>query len=569
MDIYELLKNDIISNLTSIYKDLDFVSIKNLTVESPKNNQFGELSTNAAMVIAKVVKENPKDIAEKIKEQMQLIDYINSISVEGNGFINFILKKDIWYKALGYILTEKQDYGKNNIGRNTKVNLEFVSANPTGLLHIGHTRGAIYGDTLSNLLKFCGFDVTKEFYVNDAGGQIKVLADSAYIRYREFVENTKIPIPEGLYPGEYLIPTGKKLYEEFKNTLLNIDPNKRYEIISKRAIEDMIELIKQDLHDLNIVHDIFFSERILHSNNEIEDAINLLKSIELVYEGELEPPKGKLEKDWRSRKQLLFKSTKYGDDVDRPLQKSDGSWTYFASEIAYVQNKIKREFGSLIFIFGADHSGYVTRTKSIVSALSNNKIECEIKICQLVKFLQNGLPVKMSKRKGIFASVRDVLEEVGSDVIRFIMLTRKNDMDLEFDLEKSKEQSKDNPVFYVQYAHVRCFSLIEKTQLNYEKVELKNLTLDIEIDLIRFLTSFPHIIKSAALSKEPHRVVFYLINLASKFHSLWNHEENGKSYRFLIEDNQVSMSRIFLASCVKQVLANGLKIIGIDPINKM
>jgi arginyl-tRNA synthetase len=571
MDIYEILKKEIISSIALLYKEIDLLDIKNLTVEVPRNPEFGELSTNAAMILAKLLKENPRNIALKLKEHLNEIPYVDQITIEGSGFINFILTKNIWYDNLRSILSEKDSYGRNNIGANSKVNLEFVSANPTGLLHIGHTRGAIYGDALANLLKFSGYNVIKEFYVNDAGEQIKNLVESAFLRYREFIEKKPIPIKEGLYPGEYLIQTGEKLYKQFDDKLLTLEKNELYNSISEIVVNDMLDLIKQDLKDLNVFHEIFFSEKTLHLNNKIDQVIEKLKSIGLIYEGQLEAPKGKATEDWTQRKQLLFKSTNYGDDVDRPLKKADGSWTYFASEIAYVQNKIDRGFTNLIFIFGADHGGYIARTKSLVCALGNNQITCDIKISQLVKFLQNGIPVKMSKRKGTFTSAREVIEEVGSDVVRFMMLTRKNDIELEFDLEKVKEQSKDNPVFYVQYAHVRCFSLIEKANTNYSKADLKYLTLDIEIDLIRFLLSFPHLVKGAALTREPHKIAFYLISLASKFHSLWNYSDmNGLTYRFIIDgDDELTLARLYLVDCVKQVLKNGLNIIGVDPIDRM
>jgi arginyl-tRNA synthetase len=569
MDIYEILKNDTIRIISSLYEELDLSILKNLTIETPKNSNFGQLATNAAMLVAKIIKTNPNIIAEKLKDHMNQIDYIDSISVEGS-FINFILKRKFWYIALQCILDKKDDYGKNNIGKNEKVNLEFVSANPTGLMHVGHTRGAIYGDALANLLKNSGFDVIKEFYINDAGEQINILCESAYVRYQEFVLDKKIPIPEGLYPGEYLIDTGKKLYEIFGEKLLKLDRKNCNEIISDIILDDMLILIKQDLEQLGVKHDVFFSEKTLHKNHEIDKAIEKLKSIDLIYEGELEAPKGKLSADWQKRYQLLFRSTKYGDDADRPLKKDNESWTYFASEIAYVENKIARGFKQLIFIFGADHGGYIARTKAIVEALGGGEVECNIKICQLVKFLENGLPIKMSKRKGTFTSAREVIKEVGADVIRFVMLTRKNDIELEFDLEKSKEQSKDNPVFYVQYAHVRCNSLLEKVKLDYINAKLDLLNLEVELDLIRFLTSYPHILKSAALAYEPHRIAFYLINLASKFHSLWNYSGYDGDYRFIIEDNnEVTAARLYLAACVKQVIKNGLSIIGISTIQRM
>ena len=571
MDIYYLLKQDIEKILLTQYPHLEFEKVRHFVVEEPKNEKYGDLSTNIALVSAKSLQTTPFQIAHILIPLLEEIDYINTVSIEGGGFINFTIENHMWYKILTSVLSDSTYFGKSDIGKNLEVNLEYVSANPTGPLHIGHTRGAIYGDALAGLLKFTGFNVTKEYYINDAGGQIAILTQSLYLRYLEIVHQKSLDLPPGFYPGQYLIDAAQQLYEQYVDSLERMTESERSTIIKAFALKSMMKLIKDDLNALNIKHDIFFSEQNLHDSQSVSEAIAKLEKLGLVYKDILEPPKGKLPEDWVPREQLLFRSSDFGDDVDRPLTKEDKSWTYFASDIAYAENKIQRGFKLLIYILGADHGGYVARTKAIINALSQNQVQCNIKLCQLVKFVENGKPLKMSKRRGVFASARDVIQEVGGDVVRFIMLTRKNDIELEFDIVKTKEQSKDNPVFYVQYAYVRSRSLlakIDKTILYSADLEL--LSNKPEMELIKTIASFPNMIKYSAIACEPHRVAFYLINLASKFHTLWNYSEDGKFYRFIVEnDKDITASRLYLVRAVQQTIKNGLSIIGINPLERM
>ena len=571
MDIYYLLKQDIEKILLTQYRHLEFKKVRHFVVEEPKNEKYGDLSTNVALVSSKLLKTSPHNIAEALKPLLTKIDYIQSVSIAGAGFINFVIKHNIWHKMLESVLQEGSNFGKSDIGHDLKVNLEYASPNPTGPMHIGHTRGAIYGDTLANLLQFTGFNVIKEYYINDAGGQIQILTQSLYWRYLEIVSKKKLEMKEGFYPGAYLIDVAKDLYDKYHDKLQHINASDRNDIIKNCAVQSMMSLIKDDLHLLNIKHDIFFSEQTLYDSNAIENSIAKLEKLDLVYRDKLEPPKGKLPSNWKPREQRLFRSSNFGDDVDRPLTKEDNSWTYIASDIAYADNKIQRGFNLLIYILGVDHIGYISRLKSALNALSNNEVKCDIKLCQLVKFVENGKPLKMSKRQGVFTTARDVIKEVGGDVVRFIMLTRKNDIELEFDIVKTKEQSKDNPVFYVQYACVRCCSLLAKIDKKIlDNADLGLLYKKPEIELIQIIASFPNMIRNSSIACEPHRIAFYLIHLASKFHTLWNYSENGQFYRFIIEnDNNITASRLYLVRAVQQVLKNGLDIIGITPLERM
>lgn len=580
MNIFNQLRQDVIGAVSRIAEDFNInLDTQSITIETPKDPLNGDLSTNAAMVCTKAFKKNPREIAGIIKEGLQGLDYIAHIEIAGPGFLNFTINLSTWQQCIADILESGTKYGDSSMGEGQKINIEYVSANPTGPMHIGHARGAVYGDALSRLLAKCGYNVTKEYYVNDAGSQIDILAQSVFLRYKEQLTGQTQEITEGLYPGEYLIPLGKELVEQYGDSLIHKDISEILKPIKDFSVSRMLDLIRSDLADLGIKHDVFTYETELHRAGQIEKAIEKLNTKGLIYEGELDPPKGMPAKDWKPRKQLLFKSTDFGDDQDRPLKKHDQKWTYFAADIAYADHKIQRGFDSLVVILGADHGGYVKRMEAVIEAIGDSKVAKDIKICQLVNFMLKGEPIKMSKRAGSFTTVRDVIGEVGSDVIRFMMLTRKNDMIMDFDLEQVKEQSKENPIFYVQYAFVRAKSIIHnsKTQASnaYEmfiknKYDLTILETEEEIRLIKLLASWPKMVESAALYYEPHRIAFFLQNVAATFHSLWNLGKENNDYRFIIEDNpNLTSARLALATAVMHIIHSGLKIIGIAPLDKM
>lgn len=577
MNIFNKLRNDIISAGRKIC-DNDYV-LQLAAVEIPKDKFNGDLSSNIAMIIAAKQNINPKELAIKFKEILTPLPYIASIEVAGPGFINFTIKADMWHNSINDILLDKEEFFKVNFGNNQKVNIEYVSANPTGPMHIGHARGAVYGDALAKVLDSTGYIVTKEYYLNDAGSQVDDLANSVMLRYKQALTKEDIVIPAGLYPGEYLADIGQKLVERFGDKLLTVPDSERHELVKRFAIEEMLVIIKHDLKELDIEHEVFFSEKSLHDSGKIEEVVQLLNAMGLIYEGQLPPPKGNADEPWDSRTQKLFKSTAFGDNQDRPIEKSDGSWSYFASDLAYAKDKIDRGFDHLVYILGADHCGYVKRIEAIVKALGREKVKVDVKICQLVNFVDNGIAVKMSKRSGNFTRVQDVTNEVGKDIIRFIMLTRKNDVTLDFDLAKVKEQSKDNPVFYVQYAHVRTMSILEKAKESmpetYNKFlekeyDLSLLSTEEEIEIIKLLALWSKILETSAKYFEPHRIAFYLINLASKFHALWNFGKENNDYRFLIEDNiELTVARLALAKSIQKIIKVGFDVIGVTPMNKM
>jgi arginyl-tRNA synthetase len=576
MNIYNTLKADIAKIVANLYKIDDFTQI---ALESPKDPLNGDLSTNAAMVIANKTKQNPREVAAILKDHLSKISYIVHVEVAGPGFINFTIQSAIWQNNLHSIITEGYKYGFSNIGQNKKINVEYVSANPTGPMHIGHARGAVYGDVLSNLLKACGYDVTKEYYINDAGSQIINLVRAALLRYQEVALKQKIGIPHGLYPGEYLIPVGEKLYSTYDDKLLSMPEAEACGVIKQFVVNEMMSIIKEDLKKMGIEHEVFFSEQSLHDNNSIAAAVEKLESKGLIYTGTLPPPKGKPQEGWEPREMLLFKSTAFGDDQDRSIQKADGSWSYLAPDFGYAQNKIDRGFEQIIIILGADHAGYVKRMEAIIKALSDNKVGADIKLCQLVNYIENGDLVKMSKRAGTFTTVRDVINEVGKDILRFIMLTRKNDIGIDFDLVKVKEQSKDNPVFYVNYAYVRAGSIIQNAEITVpEAFEVfKNgnydtalLNAEEEIQIMKLLALWPRTIEGAAINFEPHRIVLFLQNLSAAFHSLWNLGKENNTYRFIIDtDHHLTAARMALAACVQNVIHSGFDIIGTEPLEKM
>jgi arginyl-tRNA synthetase len=576
MNIFNQLKQDIIAASQQLYNNQEIA--KNATIETPKDNFNGDLSSNIAIIIAAKENTSPREVALKFKEILITLPYIASIEIAGPGFINFTIKAESWQIAIKNILQHEEKFFEIDIDKNKNINIEYVSANPTGPMHIGHARGAVYGDVLARILQKVGYTVTKEYYVNDAGSQINDLVSTVLLRYKEAL-GEKITIPVGLYPGEYLIPVGQILAKEYGNKLLTMDEAERFKIVKNFAVEKMLDLNRKDLADLGIKHDIFFSEQSLHDKGEIEETVRLLDCMGLIYEGTLPAPKGKVHEEWDNRVQKLFKSTNYGDSQDRPIEKADGSWSYFASDLAYAKDKIDRGANHLIYVLGADHSGYVKRIEAIVKALGKEQVKVDVKICQLVNFVENGVSVKMSKRLGSFASVQDVNHEVGKDIIRFIVLTRQNDKPLDFDLVKVKEQSRENPIFYVQYGHVRAISILSKAMelmpesyndFEAGKYDLSLLSSEEEIEIIKLLASWTKTLEASAKYFEPHRIAFYLINLVSKFHAIWNFGKENSDYRFVIENNkELTTARLALAKAIQKVIASGLEVIGVEPMNRM
>ncbi len=562
-------------------KDGGELDVSRVGVEPPRDATHGDISTNAAMVLSKAVGSNPRELAAKIAEALKGDADVASVDVAGPGFINLRLNDDYWQRQLGVMLAEGTDYGRSKMGGMRKVNVEYVSANPTGPMHVGHCRGAVVGDVLANLLKFAGYDVTKEYYINDAGAQIDVVAKSVMLRYREALGEDIGEIPAGLYPGDYLVPLGQALAKEFGTSLLEKPEEEVLPLVKDRAIDAMMALIRDDLASLNVHHDLFFSERSLHADHAklIRTAINDLTLKGHVYKGKLPPPKGQLPDDWEDREQTLLRSTEVGDDMDRALVKSDGSFTYFAADVAYFKNKFDRGFEEMIYVLGADHGGYIKRLEAVAKAVAEGKAELTVLICQMVKLFRDGEPVRMSKRSGQFITLRDVVDEVGSDAVRFMMLYRKNDASLDFDFAKVTEQSKDNPVFYVQYASARANSVFRqaKEQLGLEKIEreeaakyLSLLTDESEVALVRKLAEYPRLIETAAIHQEPHRLAFYLYDLASAFHSQWNRGSDNPDLRFIkVNDTNLSLARLGLVQVVSDVLVSGLSIIGADAPTEM
>ena len=541
-----------------------------ISVDPPRDAGHGDMATNAAMVLAKPAGLPPRQIADGLAAGLMADPRVARADVAGPGFLNLTLRPQVWQGLLGAILDAGPDYGRSSIGKGTKVNVEFVSANPTGPMHVGHVRGAVVGDALSRLLAFAGWDVTREYYINDGGAQVDVLARSAYERYRE-AHGLSPEIREGLYPGDYLIPVGEAMKARWGDTLL--DKGEQFWLAEVRDFAGamMMAMIRDDLALLGVQMDVYSSEKAIYGTGRIEAAIETLRGLGLIYEGTLDPPKGKTPEDWEPRQQMLFRSTAFGDDVDRPVQKSDGAWTYFAPDIAYHYDKVQRGFDSLINIFGADHSGYVKRLKAVVAALSGNRVTLDIKLIQLVKLFRNGEPFKMSKRAGTFVTLRDVVEQAGADVTRFIMLTRKNDVALDFDFARVLEQSKDNPVFYVQYANARINSVLRKVAgLDLPDPDLGTLSHPAEIDLMKKLAEWPRLVEIAARGNEPHRVAFYLYELASDLHSLWNRGNDEPGLRFVQEgDLATTAAKIALARATGVVICAGLAILGVTPVEEM
>lgn len=582
MNIYQNVEHMLMEAFNTILSPKDIVKIDQnlINVEPPRDKGHGDVATNVAMIFSKKLSIKPRDLAIKICNELDRNDEVSAAEVAGPGFINIKLVDEVWFKSLHFILKSGKDYGSSTLGTGKKINIEYVSANPTGPLHAAHARGAVVGDALALLLKKTGHEVCKEYYINDAGSQVDILGQSTFLRYKEVLGDDSIVIPDGHYPGVYLKDIALEIVEKDGDKWLSKSVEERLDAFRKYSVQMMMEKVKADLNSLGIEMDIFSSEQSLIQSGGVEGVLKILEERELLYEGVLDPPKGKQSENWISRPQRLFKSTLFGDDADRAIQKTDGSWTYFASDIAYHYDKYKRGFTEMIDIWGADHGGYVKRMQSAVNAVTFNEAKLDVKICQIVHMLRDGKPVRMSKRSGDFVTIEDVVKAVGKDVIRFIMLTRKNDQVLEFDFDKVVEQSRDNPVFYVQYAHARCCSVLRNADIgnnggSFEKSNFCNNNLSLltdknELNVIKILANWPRIIQGAAKAHEPHRIAFYLSDLAAAFHSLWNKGKEDEKLRFIIEDDkELSSARLSLIKAIAIVIASGLEVIGIEAAEEL
>ncbi|WP_424967608.1 MULTISPECIES: arginine--tRNA ligase [unclassified Dinoroseobacter] len=553
---------------------LDFA---NVAVEPPRDAAHGDMATNAAMVLAKPAKMKPRDIADALAAKLAADPRVASAEVAGPGFLNLRLAPEIWQGLVRNVLETGTGFGRSDMGQGKKVNVEYVSANPTGPLHVGHTRGAVFGDALASLLDFAGYEVTREYYINDGGAQVDVLARSVYLRYLE-AHGQEVAFEDGTYPGDYLIAVGEALKAKVGDAFVGKGEQFWLQEVRDFATDAMMDLIRTDLASLGVKMDAFFSEKSLYGTGRIEAAIADLDAKGLIYRGTLEPPKGKVPEDWEPREQTLFRSTSHGDDVDRPIKKSDGSWTYFAPDIAYHFDKVERGYDALIDVFGADHGGYVKRMKAAVSALSEGQTPLDIKLTQLVRLFKNGEPFKMSKRAGTFVTLADVVEQVGPDVTRFVMLTRKNDAPLDFDFDKVLEQSRENPVFYVQYAHARVCSVLRKAReagidvddATLAGADLSGMRDPAELALAKSLAEWPRLVQIAARTNEPHRISFALYDIASDLHALWNKGNDTPELRFFQEsDAEATQSKIALARACAVVISTGLGILGVAPVEEM
>ncbi|QUS54003.1 arginine--tRNA ligase [Pseudovibrio brasiliensis] len=578
---------DFAERVNSVVKGLDLAAdapeldLRRVTVEPPRDAAHGDLATNAAMVLAKQLKMKPRDLAEKIAEGLRADSEVEAVDVAGPGFINIRVSKTLWERVIGDVVAKGDKFGASARGDGLKVNVEYVSANPTGPMHVGHTRGAVVGDALASLLQFAGYDVTREYVINDAGSQIDTLANSAFLRYREALGEDIGQIPEGYYPGEYLIPVGKSLAEEYGENLKDMSEAERLALLKGYTVDKMMDMIREDLGALNVKHDVFFSEKTMHGQgNAIDQTLDALRKRDLVYNGTLPPPKGEVPEDWEDREQTLFRSSNYGDDSDRALVKSDGSYTYFAADVAYMRDKIERGFKEIIFVLGADHAGYVKRLEAIGNAISGGDVDVIVRLCQLVKLFKGGAEFKMSKRSGNFITLRDVVDEVGVDAVRFMMLYRKNDAQLDFDFDKVKEQSKDNPVFYVQYGHARCHSVLRQaaeeldwfsnTAEELQSADFAQLEDEGELALIAKMAQWPRIVDGAAENHEPHRIAFYLYELASALHGHWSRGKEKPQLRFINDKTpELTKARLALVYAVSQVIASGLNVLGVTAPNEM
>lgn len=575
MDVFALFSARIGNAMQVLFPQAGADLLARIVVEPPRDPSHGDLSTNAAMVVAKPLGMNPREVANALVEHFRHDADVTSVEVAGPGFINFRIGAPIWHEVLRSIARLGADYGRSTLGGGEPVNIEYVSANPTGPMHVGHTRGAVFGDTLASLMAYSGYEVTREYYINDAGSQINTLANSAFLRYREALGET-IEIPSGFYPGDYLIPVGQALKAEFGNSLLATPEAERTALVKDRVLAAMMELIKADLAKLNIHHDVFFSERTLHGQGgDIDLTLDWLRSEGMIYEGRLDPPKGKTPDEWEDREQTLFRATDYGDDVDRPLIKSDGSYTYFAADIAYHRNKFLRGFKHMINVLGADHSGYVKRLQAATKAVSLNAADMDVRICQLVRLLKDGEPVKMSKRSGDLVTLADVVDEVGADATRFMMMFRRNDATMDFDFTMVKDQTRDNPVFYVQMAHARTYSIFKTAARDLPALdvspaalaaaEIERIVTPAELDLVRVLAAWPRTVAAAAVAHEPHRIAFYVHELSAAFHGFWAKGKDDPGLRFVNgDDPKLTLARLALVDAVRQVILNALAILGVS-----
>lgn len=576
MNLFAEMETEIRAALAALQEQgklADGLDMSRLTVEPPREAAHGDMATNAAMVLAKAAEMNPRDLAELLVEQLLKSNLVETAEIAGPGFVNLRLDKAAWHKLVPHILSSGEAYGDGKGG--DKINVEYVSANPTGPMHVGHARGAVVGDVLARLLEKTGSDVAREYYINDAGAQVDVLGQSALLRMREAKGETIGEIADGLYPGDYLVPVGKKL------AAMNLPDNDGEQLAAAKAVAlpMMMDMIREDLAALGVVHDFFRSEQALHDDASVDKALDELTAKKLIYQGVLDPPKGKEPPpDWEPSPQTLFKSTEFGDDSDRALRKSDGSWTYFAPDIAYHFDKFQRGYAQMIDVWGADHIGYIKRMQSAVNAITDGEAQLEVKICNLVKLMRGGEPVKMSKRAGSFITLREVVDEVGKDVVRFMMLTRKSDAPLDFDFDLVKDKSRDNPVFYVQYAHARIFSVMKNArELGWQvgdqdlaDISLDGLTHEAELGLIQLLGTYPRMLAAAAQAREPHRVAFYLMDLAAAFHGLWNLGKEELALRFIQEDDKDgSMARLALIRATALTLRSGFDVIGVTPQDEL
>lgn len=583
MNLFRHMRDEVVRAITALADDGAIpagLDAGRVAVEPPRDPAHGDMATNAAMVLAKPAGLPPRDLAERLTERLLRLPEIREAEIAGPGFINLRLHDEVWRDCLRTILERGAAYGRSNIGGGERVNVEYVSANPTGPLHVGHARGAVFGDVLASLLSAVGYDVCREYYVNDAGAQVDILARSAYRRYREAHGEEIGEIPEGLYPGDYLKPVGAALAKRDGDRWLEAAETAWLPVVREFAVAAMMDLVREDLAALGVVHDVFASEYALVKEGKVEAALQELERRRLIYTGVLDPPKGKTPDDWEPRPQTLFKATDFGDDVDRALKKSDDSWTYFASDIAYHRDKFQRGFASQVDVWGADHGGYVKRLQAAVRAITEDKASLDIKICQIVRLMNKGEPVRMSKRAGTFVTLGDLVGRVGRDVVRFIMLTRKNDAGLDFDFTAVTEQSRDNPVFYVQYAHARSHSVtrmaasampdLDLTDAALRRAELARLTDESELALIRAMGNWPRTVESAAMAHEPHRIAFYLYDLAAAFHALWTKGKEDARLRFIVEDDPaLTTARLALVRAVRTVIASGLEIFGVEPVEEL
>jgi arginyl-tRNA synthetase len=583
MNLFQHLHGDVVAALAALAADGALpagLDAGRISVEPPREAGHGDVTTNAAMVLAKQAKMKPRDIADLLAPRLGALETVTDTEIAGPGFINLRLADSVWLDELAAILGAGASYGDSEMGGGEPVNVEYVSANPTGPLHVGHGRGAVVGDALASLLQKAGYAVTREYWVNDAGAQVEALARSLHYRYQEALGGDPGEPPEGFYPGDYLVAVGRSLVERDGDKWSAVSEGEWMAPLRDFAVEAMMAVIRDDLDTLGVAFDVFTRESGFVESGGVDSALEVLAGRDLIYTGVLEPPKGKTPDDWEPRPQTLFRASQFGDDVDRPLKKSDGSWTYFATDIAYHLDKFRRGFRTMINVWGADHGGYVKRLDAAVEALTEGAGDLDVKLCQMVNLLDGGEPVKMSKRAGTFVTVKDVVEKVGRDVVRFIMLTRKNDAQLEFDLARSMEQSRDNPVFYVQYAHARIRSVMRLAAEKFSadalrpavlaEANLERLTDSAELGLIKVMADWPRLIENAAAAHEPHRVAFYLHDLASLFHGLWNKGKDDAALRFLApEDDELTVARLALLQGVAFVITSGLSVFGVTPVEEM